>query len=175
MIKIIFLDIDGILNSHKWWDYYNENELSKDTKYDFDLDPQAIETLNSILDSVPSVKIVITSTWRFDFKDTVERLQAQGLRIPILDRTSVEPRFHEGTYMPRGVLVKKWLSEHTNGETCNYVIFDDDMDFLLDQAYNLIITDTAIGITQDNVSKAIGILGRDRGTNCENLLKTQEI
>ena len=158
MKKIIFLDIDGVLNSHRWWDKFHEEGLASQEGYDFDLDPEAIMKLNRIMLKVPDVKIVITSTWRFDFKDTVERLQAQGLVIPVIDRTSVS--LHESRMLPRGVLVDKWISENAR-DTCNYVIFDDDRDFLLDQQWNFIQTDTAIGLTDGAVETAIAILGTD--------------
>lgn len=159
MKKIIFLDIDGVLNSHAWWDKFNELKLHEEEGYDFDLDPEAIMRLNKILMLVPEVKIVITSTWRFDYKDTVERLQAQGLIIPIIGCTTTSTLYHEGTYMPRGVLVKKWLNENTAGTTCNYVILDDDIDFLIEQRWNFIHTNIEIGLTDDDVQRTIAILG----------------
>ena len=159
MNKIIFLDIDGVLNSQKWYDFYISNEMYKDKSKDFDLDPSAIELLNSILEEVPSVRIVVSSTWRYDIDDTIDRLKAQGLKIPVIGKTSV--KVHEDQYMPRGVLVKKWIDEHICSDTCNYVILDDDTDFLIDQANNFIKTSSSEGITEDNVKRAIGILGRD--------------
>ena len=158
MQKIIFLDIDGVLNSDAWYQKFWDQHLEKDSKFDYDLDPMAIDFLNEIKNAVPSVKIVITSTWRFDMDDTVSRLEAQGLEIPVIGSTSL--KVHEDSYKPRGVLVKMWLDENVKG-TCNYVIFDDDIDFMLDQKRNFIHTDSMKGLQMEDVYMAIAILRGD--------------
>ena len=161
MKKIIFLDIDGVLNSQDWYDEFFALKLYRDEKYDHDLSRTLIQRLNDIQKRVPSVEIVISSTWRYDFQDTVERLVAQGLKIPIIGHTTVEAKYITLEYMPRGVLVAKWLRDNIGCKTCNYVIFDDDRDFLIEQKNNLIVTDTKTGLTDEDVKMAISILNPD--------------
>jgi len=161
MKKIIFLDIDGVLNSHDWYDYYFDLKLYKDEKYDHDLSPMLIRRLNDIQKKVPSVEIIISSTWRFDFKDTVDRLVAQGLTIPVIGGTTIDPRYLDIECMPRGVLVAKWIRDNIGYSTCNYVILDDDCDFLIEQRDNLIVTDRGTGLSEEDVSRAIAILGKE--------------
>lgn len=162
MRKIIFLDIDGVLNSQEWYDYFFDLELFKDSKYDHDLSPILINKLNKIYDKIPSVQIVISSTWRFDYRDTVDRLVAQGLKIPVIGGTTLDPKYLDIECMPRGVLVAKWLRDYIGYKTCNYVIFDDDQDFLIEQQNNLIVTDQMSGLTEKDVARAIAILGPDK-------------
>jgi hypothetical protein len=168
MRKIIFLDIDGVLNSDDWYDHFFALGLQDNEKYDHDLSPMLIQRLNKILEKVPSVQIVISSTWRYDFKDTVNRLTAQGLKIPIIGLTSIDPTYISIEGLPRGFLIAKWLKDNIGYKTCNYVIFDDDIDFLIEQKYNLIVTDTETGITEEDVNRAISILGPDENKTIEN-------
>ena len=53
-MNIIFLDIDGILNS----------KSGTTTIEKFGLDDKLIANLKYIIDSVPDIKIVISSSWR---------------------------------------------------------------------------------------------------------------
>ncbi|MBO7451668.1 MAG: hypothetical protein J6U54_15000 [Clostridiales bacterium] len=57
-MKIIFLDIDGVLNHNAWYksdDYYNNNFK------DPDLDPNIIKMLNEVTNKC-DIKIVISSS-----------------------------------------------------------------------------------------------------------------
>lgn len=58
-MKIIFLDIDGVLNSEV---YYRIVDRSKKDWSRFD--PKAVELIKKLLNEF-SAKIVISSTWRF--------------------------------------------------------------------------------------------------------------
>lgn len=53
-MKVIFLDIDGVLNDHTQM----ENHYCG-TKY------ECVQQFNRILDAVPEAKIVISSAWRY--------------------------------------------------------------------------------------------------------------
>lgn len=167
MQKVIFLDIDGVLNSHEWYELYHNSRYDKCLNsdgtmlYDRDIDYRSVLLLNEIYKKVPNVGIVITSTWRFDMEDTVSRLKNQGLLIPVIGST--EKNNSAGIYgtCPRGLQIKKWIDDTiyaTNDPLMNYVIFDDDTDMLYDQRDNFIHTNYEIGLTKDDVEKAISIL-----------------
>ena len=73
-MKIIFLDIDGVLNSDI---YYRKVDRSvKDwTRFD----PKAVELINKLIDEF-SAKIVVSSTWRFGaVKQLTSELKKSGL------------------------------------------------------------------------------------------------
>lgn len=46
------------------------------------------------------------------------------------------------------------------GSDFNYVILDDDSDMLLEQAEHFVKTDTLLGLSEDDVERAIKILNQ---------------
>lgn len=73
-----------------------------------------------------------------------------GIIGPIYGETPrLESRF-------RGEEIDKWLKEKQ--KQYRYVILDDDSDMLDAQRNNFIHTDWKVGLTEENVSKAIRIL-----------------
>ena len=86
--SILFLDVDGVLNSQVWYRSKEFNELWKARRpftEDWELeafDPKAISVLNTILDTFPELQIVVSSTWRLSH--TPE--QAVGPRLAVIYR-----------------------------------------------------------------------------------------
>ena len=74
--------------------------------------------------------------------------------------------------IPRGVEIKQWIDTHIHSENgknwnykdigvdFNYVILDDDSDMLLEQAEHFVKTDTLLGLSKDDVERAIKILNQ---------------
>jgi hypothetical protein len=152
MNKIIFLDIDGVLNSEVFQKYRN-NPISKEYPL-CDIDPYAINLLNKLVDDTNSV-IVITSVWRLS--RTLEELQLLFSRVGftgvIVGKT---PRLGEDTV--RGNEIYKWIKDHE--ELIGTKYFDDDSDMLLWQQHNFIKIDGYCGLTSTNCYKAEYILNR---------------
>lgn len=105
-MKVLFLDVDGVLNSRATTDF--KNHL-------FPIDPYMSFLVGKIqLDT--DCEIVLSSSWRLhpDGIEAVEKL------LPLLDKTP----YNGGI---RGSEVKQWLKEHP--EVTRYAILDDDSDF----------------------------------------------
>ena len=65
--KIIFLDIDGVLNT-KWWYTQMDRKTPKD-KYGYAFDPKAVANLKRIVEKA-GADIVISSSWKsFGFSE----------------------------------------------------------------------------------------------------------
>jgi len=142
-VKIIFLDVDGVLNSAR--DGYSIN-LEND--YHF-------EMLKRIVDAT-GANIVLSSSWRIGFsvlslpeKNLMERLEKYGMEI--MDFTPCMT----GT---RGDEIREWLS--INGPVESFVILDDEGDMAEFKETNLVKTNTSVGLQEKDVDKAIDILGR---------------
>lgn len=154
--KIIFLDIDSVVNSENW---YNK---TKGMSGDFD--PEAIALLNQ-LESI-GAEVVVSSSWG---NDGVEQLKNVGLKLPILGCT--KKLHYQFDWACRGNEIDYWLTQNFGGIGTSfgrsygngdyeYVIFDDDSDMLLGQKDNFIQTSRETGITQKDIDKAIAILER---------------
>lgn len=61
MNKVIFLDIDGVLNT-KWW-YTQMNRNTPKDKYGYAFDPKAVANLRRIVEET-GADIVISSSWK---------------------------------------------------------------------------------------------------------------
>lgn len=173
-MKVIFLDIDGVLNS---------GQYIKALDGDFDapinqMDPVAVARLNTITDAT-GAKIVVSSTWRLLFlgkcADPLVSLQGcmrtYGITGDVIDMT---PNKRNALRNQRGKEIQWWLDNHF-GQVEEYVIIDDstDMGRLL---HKLIRTQFEDGIQDSHVERIIEILGRkdnepaptDQGTDSKN-------
>lgn len=133
-IKAIFLDIDGVMNQYTIVD----GEVTKFTPVSqtedgllLQMDQELVFRLNKLVDRT-GVELVLSSTWRIA-RPWRETMKANGIVKDFLDRTPRLPRLN-GTsheYCERGKEIKAWLDEHPEVE--DYVIIDDDSDFLPEQ------------------------------------------
>lgn len=144
-LKIIFLDIDGVLNNY---DMYHQGK-----KVPFkQLVPSCVKVLNDLI-AKTNAKVVISSTWRMiETKESLlAKLQAEGYEHDIYDFT---PQL--GGSRVRGNEIKVWLDDNKN--VSNYVILDDDSDMLLWQKDHFIWVDGWFGLTPTMAYKAEHIL-----------------
>ena len=147
MDNVLFLDIDGVLNSEK---YFIERGKSKETFLEKDLDKEKIKMLNYIIQQTNCI-IVLSSNWRiFGLEKVNEALTAKGLEYTIQYRTTTED-------MDRGIQIKKFIDEH---DIKNYVILDDDSFDIVKHVVpeRFIKTTWKLGLDQNHVNKVIKIL-----------------
>lgn len=129
-MKVIFLDIDGVLNSQAYFagnhedvkGFYIKNIYNNDNidllveRQLMDIDYNKLLLLKKIIDEVDA-KVVVTSTWKqlFFFPQLVKKLIELG--IPIVGHT-------EDSVIDRGAGIKKYLQEH---KVSKYAVLDDDI------------------------------------------------
>lgn len=142
MRKVIFLDIDGVLNSEEGFKRSHEAGI-KDWNM---LEPELVERFNRLVEET-GADVVLSSTWRLD-PDWHEVMLKGGLKCTFLGRTPRMPRpfgtSHE--YAERGKEILEWLSINPYGVT-TYAIIDDDPDFLPEQP--LFRTSFKTGLTEE--------------------------
>ena len=68
---ILFLDIDGVLNTGQYNRYMIENNLNDFDENGSIFDPNAVDNLRLIIDSTHA-DIIISSTWRYDGLDKIQ-------------------------------------------------------------------------------------------------------
>lgn len=149
-MKVIFLDIDGIINSEDYALYRYESK-----KFDLDefIDERAVALLNYIIKKTDA-KVVLSSSWRGDRENTEKRLKAGGFKYDIFDITPYEPTRY------RGKEIKMWIDKYEKDHEPleSYVIIDDDDDMLPEQKNNFVHCNFQHGLTCVDVYKAIDIL-----------------
>lgn len=148
-MKILFLDIDGVLNSDLW----HRESQKIDLKFPLDqFDPKAIELFNRIIENT-STKIVLTSTWRLKFEiGFMQNLFSElGIIGEIIDYT---PDLKKGNnYVLRGNEILKWCKENESLlgvkfiEYKDFAILDDNTDMLHWQSKFFFQTDRYCGLT----------------------------
>lgn len=161
-MKVIFLDIDGVLNSfpeltnpdipnHVW-----SPDVMKEFGISFDVQEDKVELLNRITDAT-GAKIVLSSSWRkgylADYADVVTELHNKGMKSFVLDRT---PWGSE--YKNRGEEIQAWYNQHED-EIESFIILDDHDDMGPVQNH-LIQTKHWEGLQDHHVETAIEYLGR---------------
>lgn len=158
-MNVIFLDIDGVMNSNESIVHYHEMFLRQNTPRPWNTDAifpiSYMKRLKSLVDMF-NAKIVISSTWRIFYPDgwkwyrLIENLREFGLEV---EGTTIR---NWTRYKQRGDEIRHWLSEHL--DVTNFVILDDDSDMCEFTETNLAKCDFRYGFTKDVLNKAIKIL-----------------
>ena len=166
MSKVIFLDIDGVLNTERQHDHCVETGLAYVDNFGYAFDPVSVTNLKRIVDET-GADIVISSSWKFWGLSTMQKLWAnRDLPGKIIDVTpnsvsdemllSVDLDLME---LPagKGSEIKEWL-ETKGQQVTHYAILDDLPDMLPEQQSHFVQTDPRIGITEDDADRVISIL-----------------
>ena len=163
-MKVVFLDIDGVLNTG-WWYTQMDRNTPKD-KYGYAFAPNAVANLKKIIDET-GADIVISSSWKsFGLSELEEMWKDRGLPGKLIGITpnSVSDEMllyadldHMELFSIRGMEIKEWLSK--NGKrVSNYVIIDDINNMLPEQKSYFVQTNPEIGINNKDTERAISIL-----------------
>lgn len=119
-MKVIFLDVDGVLNSHKYT-VRTKDDIEHTYKF---LEKNKIEHLKQIVEAT-NARLVLSSTWRMSFDQNLkptdylgtsiaDALQNQGLVL-----YSKTDNFNDDRYLE----IKDWLENHSKVD--RFVILDD--------------------------------------------------
>lgn len=144
-MKIIFLDVDGVLNNACWArKMYDEgvHVYADDLLYD-----PSIKQLKRLIDAT-NAKVVLSSSWR-NHPDAMKHLATQlaAYNIFVYGVTpNVGPQ--------RGDDISEWLANHPID---NYVILDNDSDMTVHMDH-LVKTDFETGLQYTHVDRAIALL-----------------
>lgn len=149
--KVLFLDIDGVLNDEEMY------ELDP-SKYNpaYPIDRRKPHLINYIVNQT-GCKIVITSSWRIDGKDKLNKEFAPYGLPEIFDTTPYLWGKEPDEHLSRGNEIQTWLDNHKE-EVLNYAILDDESDFLETQLKHHVQTDTYTGLTSEDSDRIIEIL-----------------
>lgn len=147
--SVLFLDIDGVLNSRAFFDGKSSDLLWFGDSLDM-LDPEAIERLNRIVEAT-DCDVVLSSSWRLNpggYIKVQHQLAAQGFRGRLIDQT---PYSSSGV---RGEEIAAWLWDHGAGRA--YACLDDDPED--NHPGRWVATTFAEGLTDAHVEQVIRVL-----------------
>lgn len=157
-MKVVFLDIDGVLNSRSY--ITKMGELWDDPQHQ--IDPAAVIRLNRLTDAT-GASIVVSSTWRLAFRYYLDKLQAcmasYGITAPVVGMTPDFVVPTDGQVLlatgTRGDEITAWLDDNN---VIRFVILDDES--VPGLSNYLIKTTFDDGLQDDHVDRAIALLGR---------------
>lgn len=157
-MKVIFLDIDGVLNN-KW-------SRSRCDGY-IGIDKAKVALLKIIVETT-GANIVLSSTWRLGYAKGGGSLQhhikylkrkLQQFQLEVYD---VTPDLGRMGFL-RGQEIKKWISEQIEPVTNIVILDDEEFDFEKEGLYKYLVhtswNDKNGGLNQSHVDNAIYILG----------------
>lgn len=151
-MKVLFLDIDGVINSERTCELHHGYPHSFGDHDMKRFDPVAIGLIRRVLEETESV-VVVSSTWRMHY--SCEEI-SEGLGIPVLDRTCTGKGL-------RGEEVKQWLDENTEKHSVTkYAIIDDNSDFLEEQKPFFVQTDYRNGLMYQDFEKLFELLSDEQ-------------
>lgn len=146
--KIIFLDIDGVVNSRRTCYAYGQLPHNACDKF---FDDTALGMLRTLC-SQTNAAIVLSSSWRYSHSHYD---LGNELKLPIVDATIMHPT----SIVPRGEEIQEWLNRHPG--VTQYVIVDDNSDMLPSQLDNFVQTSFDDGLLFRDVTKMKNILLKD--------------
>lgn len=131
-MKVLFLDIDGVVNSSSTTDFRNNL---------WPVDPYMAFLVGRI-QLYTGCEVVLSSSWRY---------HPDGLAAAtkIVSIYSMTPKINS----KRGIEIADWLNERDDVE--RYAILDDDDDMLKEQLPNFFKTSFKTGLTDDIANAVI--------------------
>lgn len=140
-MKVIFWDIDGVLNTPETWGAWTLNGDAASIDKD-----KAI--MASELVASTGAKCVLSSTWRFakGFDETIKALETQGWENAKNDFIGMTPVL----FKKRGDEIQAWLSEYG---VMDYVIVDDDTDAMSQHGRRYVGCNPEHGLTLKETQK----------------------
>ncbi len=184
-MKIIFLDIDGVLNGYNYWNTFGWKiacvtksgrikSWYKNITKPFGIHEKKVKRLAKIVRKT-GAKVVMSSIWRFRWRNTPYEEQCENHKklTDLLKKYNIEviditPRSRDGK---RDKEILSWLSKHKN-EVDRFIILDDKNSFL--RAFD----DDERFIQTSSVHKGIMICGHyseDTGLKIKHVRKAIKI
>ena len=149
-MRVLFLDIDGVLNNY---DSPSHPETLRA------IDPVNTAQLNAFCAARPDVELVLSSTWReyYSKEQVTAYMRAGGYTgrelFAVTPFRIGDPRgIGSGD---RGVEIQEWLDAHP--ECTEYAIIDDSHVWTIPEKHpgRLVLTDDATGMTAEHVAKLL--------------------
>lgn len=153
IINIIFLDIDGVLNTGRNQDIQEKRDGKSTFYHQFYFDRQCMKNLKKLILQFDAY-VVVSSSWRIEkdeifWSEILRNFRGYHIEKRIIDKT---PSFST----TRGEEIKRWLDDNKD-KVDKYVILDDEDD-MLDLNEHLVLCDDYYGFDDQKMIMAVNIL-----------------
>jgi len=145
-MKVVFLDFDGVLNSHRTAIAYSGVSYSGLSDFRAKMDDVAIRLIGGIVKTA-GANVVLSTSWR---NDSAWETYGPALGLPVIGRTPV-------VGPSRGHEIAAWLAQHP--EVDQYAIIDDESDMLTVQLPYFVHTNGCDGFTWKNALSLAYLMG----------------
>ena len=156
MMKIIFLDFDGVMDTAYYDHVLSKEGLPASDDFGIIFDPESVRNLKEIIDKT-GADIVVTSSWKdfMTYKDFLDMWEYRKLPGFVTDVTPT-PTVRRN----RGDEIDAWLAECD--VDCEYVIIDDldGGNFNEHQIARLLVVNPFNGIDEEIKERAIALLNQ---------------
>lgn len=169
-MRIIFLDIDGVLNTERYSAWLQDRGMPCRDQYGILLfNPSAAANLRRILNAMPDVRIVLETTWTFGGHPDSLRLIWSRRGLPdvlrdVLQTNYTKDMFNIGISGPDDIkkvedigknrAIRAWLRRNA-GPDCRYVILDDMADFRGKLFEHTVYVNPWVGLTEFDAKEVI--------------------
>lgn len=143
-MKILFLDLDGVLNSQRSCTAFGGYPMEL---HESCWDQVAVALIRRLCDA--GVQCVLSSAWR---KTHHFQRVAKAFRLPIIGATPSAPTGR------RGEEIQEWLRENSAMGITHWAIVDDDADMLTGQMARFVQTSRDTGLSLQNFRDLCRIL-----------------
>ena len=168
MKKVVFLDIDGVLNSN-FWNENHQREISDGIL----IDESKVKMLCKLARDTDA-KIILHSGWKYWFDSDLKplRREAENLRALLEkegltiagvtpDHTTEEIKKSKKFSLVKAGEILAWLKQHNDVDA--WVVLDDLDLHNAEIEKHQVRTDPSIGLTDEDVEKAERMLRRENG------------
>mgnify|MGYP004593797841 CR=1 FL=1 len=169
-MKIIFLDVDGVLNNQEVFKKHREIRDKTGTR-PVDIDDELMDNLKKIVDAHPDTRVVLSSSWRSAFSNILvhgkphellpeqkrdpetlyKSLKNRG--ITMISKTGRDP---EGC---RGREICEWLDNYAEMmDVRSFIVIDDETFDIDDYLPRSVLVKTSFygdSLSEDKVTEAI--------------------
>ncbi len=173
-MNIIFLDIDGVLNSGRSFIAFSTNSRAAEYEHDpywfkitkATIDPVSVGLLNKVLKDTNAF-FVLSSTHRLHFKegeaptDKLDQIIDYMTNLGVLGERCIGYTKQLNTI--RGVEIQQWLEENASQfDDVRIAILDDSSDFLPEQLPFHVHCAGGHGITEENYFQLCKLFGMEQ-------------
>lgn len=160
-MKVLFLDIDGVLNnagSHLYWEKKAKNE---NIAVIYKLCPIAVTNFNYLLEKCPDIKVIVHSSWRHShtWKELKKILINENVNTKPFLGNLKKYKISSDACHDIDFFINDWNETYPKNKIEKYAIVDDKRNFRQEVMKNVFYTIGEDGLTYSVTSKIIEHFG----------------